>query len=130
MRLPIQLLQQIIGHPVSGFSGRGQKRAMGRVAVQAFASIYPLNGDLLDDPFPVTIRDISAETVGVTSNRAMMPHASMVIGIPIKGEKDPIAVRCRVARCTRLKDGRFALAAQFQGICQLQHLLSKTKALS
>jgi hypothetical protein len=131
MRLPAQLLQKIIGHPVAHFSGSGQKRALGRITIKSFANLYPLNGDLLDDPYSIQLCDISYETVGLISSRAMMPHASMFISIPIAGDGEKsVAIRCRVMRCTRRRDGRFSVAAQFLGLCELQSLIAKMKSLS
>lgn len=128
MRLSAKTLQQIIGHPVARFSGSGHKRALGRVAVESVATLFPLHGDLLDDPIAVTLRDISAETVGLTSPGAMMPYSSLILSIAIGGDEGkPINLRCRVTRCSRLRDGRFNIAAQFLGICQLQHLISQMK---
>ncbi|MCE0484999.1 MAG: PilZ domain-containing protein [Methylacidiphilales bacterium] len=131
MRLPIQLLQKIIGHPVSHFSGSGHHRAVGRVAVETTATVFPLQGDLLDDPFTVTLSDISAETVGLTSPWAMMPHSTLILSIPLaEGEKQkPAIVRCRVMRCSPDRDGRFHVAAQFLGLCTIQNLNSRTKSV-
>jgi hypothetical protein len=132
MRLPIQIMQRIIGHPVAHFSGSGHKRALGRVAVKARATLYPLQGDLIDNPFSVTLSDISAETAGLTSPRAMMPHSSMILSIPLSGEEEEasVAIRCRVTRCTRMRDGRFNIAAQFLGLCKLEQLISRMKSVS
>ncbi len=132
MRLPIQIMQRIIGHPVAHFSGSGHKRALGRVAVKTRATLFPLQGDLIEDPFSVMLSDISGETVGLTSPRAMMPYSSMIISVPLSGEDEEksVAIRCRVVRCTRSRDGRFSIAAQFLGLCQLQHLVSRMKTVS
>jgi hypothetical protein len=132
MRLPIQLMQRIIGHPVAHFSGSGHQRALGRVAMKARATLFPLRGDLIDDPFSVTLSDISTETAGLTSPRAMMPYSTMILSIPLSAddEETSVAIRCRVVRCTRMRDGRFNIAAQFLGLCQLQHLVSRIKTVS
>ena len=132
MRLPIQLMQRIIGHPVAHFSGSGHKRALGRVAVKVRATLYPLQGDLIEDPFSVMLTDISAETAGLASPRAMMPYSSMIISISLSGDEEEksVAIRCRVMRCVRSRDGRFNIAAQFLGLCQLQHLISRMKTVS
>jgi len=131
MRLAAQILQKIIGHPVSHFSGSGQKRALGRIAIKSLAKLFPLHGDLLDEPFLVTLCDISYETVGLISPRAMMPHAGMILSIPLPGDEDKsIAIRCRVMRCTRGMGGRFSVAAQFIGLCDLKILLTRMKSLS
>ena len=132
MRLPIQIMQRIIGHPVAHFSGSGHNGALGRVVVKVRARLFPLQGDLIDDPFPVMLSDISAETAGLTSSRAMMPHSSMILSIPLSGEDEEksVAIRCRVTRCTRMRDGRFNIAAQFLGLCQLEHLISRMKSVS
>jgi hypothetical protein len=132
MRLPVQLLQRIIGHPVARFSGSGHKRAIGRIEICADATAYPLHGELLDDPFAVTLEDISAETVGFTSMGAVMPSSTTVLSIPLDEEdgEGSVAIRCRIVRCTRQRDGRFHVAAQFLGLCEIQHLISQIKAVS
>jgi hypothetical protein len=132
MRLPIQIMQQIIGHPVSHFSGSGHKRALGRVVVKVRAALYPLQGDLIDNPFSVMVSDISAETAGLISSRAMMPYSSMILSVPLSNEEEEasVAIRCRVTRCTRMRDGRFNIAAQFLGLCKLEQLISRMKSVS
>jgi hypothetical protein len=112
MRLPAHLLQQIVGHPVAHFSGSGHKRALGRVTLENQAAIFPIHGDLLDNPVQVTAHDISAETVGLTSPQAMMPSSTFAIRFSL-ADDDAIAIRCRVTRCARQANGRFALVAEF-----------------
>jgi hypothetical protein len=124
MRLPIPLLQRIIGKPVAHFEGSGHKRAVGRVSLRTRATVYPLHGDLLEDPLAVNLNDISAETIGYTAFRAFMPFSSMVITIPINAEggAKSVQLRCRVMNCTRISDGRFRVAAMFLGIWQVRVL--------
>lgn len=131
MRLPVQLLRRIIGHPVAKFSGSGHKRAIGRIEIGAHATVFPVSGDMLDDPFPVALTDISAETVGLKAMRAVMPSSSIVLSIPLAEgeEEETVAIRCRIMRCTRQRDGRFHVAAAFLGLCQIQHLISSAKPL-
>ncbi len=112
MRLAAHLLQQIVGHPVAHFSGSGHKRALGRVTLETQATIFPIHGELLDNPIQVTAHDISAETVGLVSSTAMMPSANFAIRFSL-ADGDAIAIRCRVTRCVRQTNGRFALAADF-----------------
>ncbi len=112
MRLPAHLLQQVVGHPVAHFSGAGHKRALGRVTVDSQAEIFPIHGDFLDPPIPVTVHDISAETVGLVSPQAMMPSASLAVRIPL-ADGQYLAIHCQVTRCLRQADGQFALVAQF-----------------
>jgi hypothetical protein len=121
MRLPAHVLQQIVGHPVSHFSGSGRKRALGRVTLEMGAEVFAIHGDLVDDPIGVTMHDISAETVGVSSPEAMMPGGQMAIRIPL-ADGEAIALRCRVTRCVRQADGRFALVAQFVSLFDVQLL--------
>lgn len=121
MRLSSDILRKIIGRPVSRFLGSGHKRAIGRVAVQGTAIVYPVQGDYLDDPFPVSLRDISAETIGISSARALMPHSSLIISIPIGSDpSETLSIRCRVTRCSRTPGGIFHLAAQFVLVCQVR----------
>jgi hypothetical protein len=112
MRLPAHIIQQIVGHPVARFSGSGHKRALGRVELQTTATICTIQSDLISDPIDVTLRDISAETVGMTTPSALMPSTSILLTIPMPKSKE-LAIRCRVTRCIRTQDGDFALAAQF-----------------
>ena len=121
MRLPAHLLQQIVGHPVAHFSGSGHKRALGRLTLGTPASIYPIHGEILDNPIQVTVHDISAETVGLVSPQAMMPSANLAIRIPLP-DGESIAIQCRVTRCVRQADGRFALVAQFIGFIDIESL--------
>jgi len=132
MRLPIQLMQRIIGHPVAHFSGSGHKRALGRVQLKARATLFPLQGDFISDPFTVTLSDISTETAGLTSPRAMMPFSTMILSIPLAAdvEETSVAIRCRVTRCTRMADGRFSVAANFLALCPVQSLVSRMKPIS
>ena len=112
MRLPAHLLQQIIGHPVAQFSGSGQKRALGRIDVQKSATMFPIRDEIVGPSVFVSIRDVSAETVGLTSAVAMMPFSSLVLSIPLS-DGQTLALRCRVMRCTRLFGAQFSLVAQF-----------------
>jgi hypothetical protein len=131
MRISAQLLQKIVGRPVAHFSGSGQKRALGRITFSASASAFPIHGDLLDDPYTISLCDISYETVGFVSSRAMMPHASLVIRIPLAGDEEKaVAYRCRVMRCTRRRDGYFSLAAQFIVSCDLPTLEKRVRTMS
>jgi hypothetical protein len=125
-------MQRIIGHPVSKFSGSGHKRAVGRVALKGWAMLYPLQGDLIDDPFSASLCDISTETLGLISTRAMMPQSSVIVALPFPGEgvAASVAIRCRVMRCTRNRDGRFSIACQYQSLCQLETLISRMKSVS
>ncbi|MGA2442563.1 MAG: PilZ domain-containing protein [Tepidisphaeraceae bacterium] len=112
MRLSAQIIQQIVGRPVERFSGSGCQRALGRVELHSPATIFALQGDFLGDPISVTLRDISAETLGLLTPQALMPFASLIVSIPLT-DAEPLAIRCRVMRCTRLPEGQFALVAQF-----------------
>jgi hypothetical protein len=100
---------------VARFEGSGHKRAVGRIAVQSSAIVYPLQGDLLEDPFSVMLDDISTETVGFTAFRALMPFSSLVISMPTPGDAPgkTLEIRCRVVRCSRLPHGRYRVGAQF-----------------
>jgi len=42
----------------------------------------------------------------------LMPFSSLIVSIPLP-DSEPLAIRCRVMRCTRLREGQFALVAQF-----------------
>jgi hypothetical protein len=119
MRLFPQIIQQIVGHPVVQFAGSGRQRALGRVELRNPATIFPLLGDFLGDPIPVTLRDISAETIGLATPQALMPFSSLIVSIPLP-DSQLLAIRCRVMRCTRLHDGQFALAAQFVSVVDSQ----------
>jgi hypothetical protein len=127
MRLPTQLLQRIIGHPVAHFSGSGHQRALGRVEVQTSATISPVHEDVFDDPFPVTLSDISTETVGLISPRAMMPNSNIILSIPVSAGDDPmpVTIRCRIMRCLGLRDGRFTVVAEFLSICPIQSMRNR-----
>jgi hypothetical protein len=52
-----------------------------------------------------------------------MPFSSLIVSIPLP-DSNPLAVRCRVMRCTRMHDGQFALAAQFVSVVDLPILHS------
>jgi len=119
MRLSAQIIQQIVGHPVDHFSGSGRQRALGRVELRNPATIFPIQGDFVGDPISVTLRDISAETIGLTTPLAFMPFSSLIVSIPLP-DSELLAIRCRVMRCTRLHDGQFALAAQFVRVVDSQ----------
>jgi len=119
MRLSAQIIQRIVGHPVDRFSGSGRQRALGRVSLHNPATIFPLQGDFLGDPISVTLRDISAETIGLATPQALMPFSSLIVSIPLP-DSQLLAIRCRVMRCTRLHDGQFALAAQFVSVVDSQ----------
>jgi hypothetical protein len=121
MRLSAQLLQQIVGHPVDHFSGSGHQRALGRVAVGSQVSVFPIRGDLLDDPMPATLRDISTETASLTMLQAMMPSARLIVRIPVANGQS-VAIRCRIMRCSRQQDFRFSMAAQFQQLVDSETL--------
>ncbi|MGD0768500.1 MAG: PilZ domain-containing protein [Tepidisphaeraceae bacterium] len=121
MRLSAQIIQQIVGRPVERFSGSGCQRALGRVELRSPATIFALEGDFLGDPISVTLRDISAETLGLLTPQALMPFSSLVIAIPLP-DSEPLAIRCRVVRCTRLPEGQFSLVAQFVQIIDSQIL--------
>ena len=105
-------MQQIIGHPVAQFSGSGHNRALGRVEVQKSATLFPIQDEIVGPSVYVSIRDISAESIGLTSAVAMMPFSSLILSIPIT-ESESIALRCRVMRCTRIFGGQFTIVAQF-----------------
>jgi hypothetical protein len=113
MRLPAKLMQQIIGHPVAQFAGSGHQRALGRVELQRSATIFPVRDELVGPSIFVSIRDISAETVGLNSAVALMPYSSLILSIPLD-ELDAVAFRCRVTRCNRVFGGQFSIVAQFQ----------------
>ena len=121
MRLPARLLQQIVGRPVAHFSGSGHKRALGRVTLETRAAIFPIHGEVLDNPIQVTVHDISAETVGLVSPEAMMPSAHLAIRIDVP-DGEAIAIRCQVTRCVRQADGRFALVAEFVELIDVESL--------
>jgi hypothetical protein len=112
MRLPAQLLQQIIGHPVAQFSGSGHQRALGRVELQRSATIFPIRDEIVGPSIFVSLRDISAETVAINSVIAMMPFSHLIVTIPLE-EEQAVAFRCKVTRCTRVFGGQFAVVAQF-----------------
>ena len=119
MRLSAQIIQQIVGRPVDRFSGSGCQRALGRVELRNPATIFALEGDFLGDPIPVTLRDISAETLGLVTPQALMPFSSLIVSIPL-ADSEPLAIRCPVMRYTRLPEGQFALVAQFVQIVDSQ----------
>jgi PilZ domain len=119
MRLPAHLLQKIIGRPVDHFSGSGHKRLLGRVEIDGQASVFPIHGEVLDDPINVTLEDVSAETVGLVMPQAMMPASNLVIRIRLS-DGQYLAIRCQVMRCSRQTDGRFRLVAQFQDLVDPQ----------
>jgi hypothetical protein len=123
MRLPAQLIQQIVRHPVVRFSGPGRQRALGRIPLNGPATIFPVQGDFLGDPISVTLCDLSAETIGLSTPDALMPFSSLIVSIPLP-DSQPLAIRCRVMRCTRRQDGQFALAAQFVAFVDSQTLCS------
>jgi len=129
MRLPAHILQQIVGHPVDHFDGSGHKRALGRLLVGTAASLFPIRDNLLEDPFEVTLRDVSAETVGIDTPRAMMPSAGLVIRISLS-DSEVLAVQCRVTRCSPLREGGFILAAKFIRLLDPQILTSREKSIS
>ncbi len=81
--------------------------------------VFPVRGELLDEPFPATVNNVSAETVGLVQTRAMMPSAGLVIRIPV-ADNQYLAIRCRVMRCSHQSDGRFFLVAQFQELVDPQ----------
>ena len=112
MRLPAHLLQQIIGRPVDHFAGSGHKRLLGRVDISKPASVFAMHGEVLDDPVSVTLRDVSAETVGIVTPSAMMPSANFVVRVVLPDDQY-LAIRCSVTRCSRRDDGRFQLVAEF-----------------
>ena len=112
MRLPAQLLQQIVGHPVAQFAGSGHKRALGRVEVHKSAAMHPIRDEMIGESIFVSIRDVSAETIGLSSPIAMMPFSSLILSIPVDNSQN-IALRCRVMRCTRNFGGPFSLVAEF-----------------
>jgi hypothetical protein len=112
MRLPATLLQQIIGHPVSQFSGSGHQRALGRVELQRSATIFPIRDEIVGPSIFVSLRDISAETVAINSVIAMMPFSHLIVTIPLE-EEQAVSFRCKVTRCTRVFGGQFAVVAQF-----------------
>jgi hypothetical protein len=112
MRLPVKIIQQIVGRPVAHFSGSGHKRALGRIEMQAPATISPIQEELVGDPIPVTLRDISAETVGMSVPQALMPSSSFLLSIAIPSSDD-LTIRCRVMRCVRAGFDEFSVAAQF-----------------
>jgi len=119
MRLSPQIIQRVVGRPVVHFSGSGRQRALGRVELRNPATIFPLLGDFLGDPVSVTLRDISAETIGLVTPQALMPSSSLIVSIPLP-DSELLAIHCRVMRCTRLHDGQFALAAQFVSVVDSQ----------
>jgi hypothetical protein len=119
MRLSAKIIQQIVGHPVERFSGSGRQRALGRVELRSPATVFPIQGDFIGDPISVTLRDISAETIGLATPQAVMPFSSLIVSIPLP-DSEPLAIRCRVMRCTRIHDGQFALAAQFVSVVDSQ----------
>jgi hypothetical protein len=121
MHLPAHLLQQIVGHPVAHFSGSGHKRALGRVTLETQATLFPIHGDLLDNPIQVTAHDISAETVGLVSPLAMMPSANFAIRFSLPDD-EALAIRCRVTRCVQQPNGKFALAAEFISLIDVETL--------
>jgi hypothetical protein len=121
MHLPAHILQQIVGRPVAHFSGSGHKRALGRVTLETPATLFPIHGDLLDNPVQVTAHDISAETVGLVSSLAMMPSANLAVRFSLP-DGEAIAIRCRVTRCVRQQNGRFAIAAEFVSLIDVQSL--------
>jgi hypothetical protein len=121
MHLPAQLLQQIIGHPVAQFSGSGHHRALGRVELQKPATIFPLHDEIVGPSIFVSIRDISAETIGLNSAVAMMPFSSLILTIPVS-DSQTIAFRCKITRCTRLFGGQFSLVAEFNSLVDPQKL--------
>lgn len=121
MRISAHLLQQIVGRPVAHFSGSGHKRALGRVTLETPATIFPMHGELLDNPIQVTAQDISAETVGLVSSEAMMPSANFAIRFSL-ADGEALAIHCRVTRCVQQAAGQFALAAEFVELMDVQSL--------
>jgi len=119
MRLSPQIIQRVVGRPVERFPGSGRQRALGRVELRNPATIFPVLGDFLGEAISVTLRDISAETIGLTTPLAFMPFSSLIVSIPLP-DSELLAIRCRVMRCTRLHDGQFALAAQFVSVVDSQ----------
>jgi hypothetical protein len=112
MRLPVKILLQIIDRPVARFSGSGHKRALGRIELQTPATIFPIEDELIGTGIHVTLKDISAETAGMSAPQALMPFSSFLLSIPMREGPD-LFIRCRVTRCVRGKYGEFALAADF-----------------
>jgi hypothetical protein len=121
MRLSGEILQEIIGRPAREFIGRGGHRALGRLAVQAPAMIFPVYDGVMDDSFKGAVRDISAETIGLSSARAMMPSAELVVCLTLTGGQ-PLAIQCQVARCSSLLGGGFVIAARFVRLLDAQAL--------
>jgi hypothetical protein len=115
MRLTGKVLQEIIGRADVRFSGTGTHRALGRLTVDAPATLFPVHDDLLEDPIEVMVQDISAETVGIASRYAMMPGSGLVVCLPRK-DAEAVAVQCEVLRCNPLGNGQFAIGARFMAI--------------
>jgi PilZ domain len=129
MRLSATILQKIVGRSVGHFSGSGHQRALGRLEVKNPAMLFPVRDNQLEDPFEVKLRDISAETVGIDTSRAMMPSAKLVIDIRLS-ESETLAIQCRVTRCSPGSAGRFILAAQFVRMIDPDILSSPGKSIS
>jgi hypothetical protein len=129
MRLAANLLQKIVGRPVDHFAGSGHQRALGRIEVQKSATIYPIRDAILEDAIFVSVRDVSAETIGLSSSVAMMPFSSLIVKIPLP-DSQMIAVRCRVTRCTRAFGPQFSIVAQFEALLDPQTLQETVGGLS
>lgn len=121
MRLPARTLQEIVGRPAREFIGHGRQRALGRIAVQAPALIFAIRDGVMDEPYHATVRDISAETIGLSSPRAMMPAAELVVCLSLADGR-PLAIQCSVARCSSLRGGRFVVAARFVRLLDAESL--------
>jgi len=129
MRIPSRILQQIVGRPVDHFAGSGHKRALGRLTVGNSASLFVIRDNLLEDPYEVVLRDISAETVGIETPRAMMPSALLVLRIWLS-VSESLAIQCRVTRCTPVPEGGFVLAAEFLEFIDPETLTSRDNSIS
>jgi hypothetical protein len=67
------------------------------------------------------MKDVSAETIGLSLRQALMPFSSFLLSIPMASGPD-LCIRCRVMRCIRGKYGEFALAADFVQIVDPQKI--------
>jgi hypothetical protein len=126
MRLSTQIIQQIVGHTVAHFSGSGHKRALGRIELNNPATIFPIYDDLIGDPIPVVLRDISRETIGMSCHQALMPSSNIILSIPIPSAEE-LTIRCRVMRCVRTGYDEFAVAALFVVLVPLSRYSGKSQ---